>query len=159
MGVRITAGLADVGAVVAALPAFAGREASVDIADEGSEGTDSSPELLQALVSALPWWPENTELGIAFQETYLTLVALQGRVIVRTRYPAVLTENVVEPLDPTQLGWRAVGGRNIQLIGSTMTETDFGNFLKILDLTVRQSLGERRLTGFIYSVKQPALRS
>lgn len=145
--------------MVAALPALVGRETSVDIVDEGTEGTDSSPELLQALVSALPWWPENTELGIAFQETYLTLVALQGRVVVRTRYPAVLTESIVEPLDPTQMGWRAVGDRNIQLIGSTMTEVEFGNFLKILDLTVRQSLGEHRLTGFIYSVRQPALRS
>ncbi|MBO0607413.1 hypothetical protein [Myceligenerans salitolerans] len=144
---------------MAALPALVGRETSVDIVDEGTEGTDSSPELLQALVSALPWWPENTELGIAFQETYLTLVALQGRVVVRTRYPAVLTESIVEPLDPTQMGWRAVGDRNIQLIGSTMTEVEFGNFLKILDLTVRQSLGEHRLTGFIYSVRQPALRS
>lgn len=145
--------------MVAALPALVGREASVDIVDSDSEGTDSSPELLQALVSALPWWPENTELGIAFQETYLTLVALQGRVIVRTRYPAVLTENVADPVDPIQMGWRPVGDRNIQLIGSTMTEVEFGNFLQILDLTVRQSLGENRLTGFIYSVKQPALRS
>jgi hypothetical protein len=145
--------------VVAALPALVGRETSVDIADEGGEGTNSSPELLQALVSALPWWPENTELGIAFQETYLTLVALQGRVVVRTRFPAVLTERLADPVDPTQMGWRPVGDRNIQLIGSTMTETEFGNFLKILDLTVRQSLGENLLTGFIYSVKQPALRS
>ncbi|MBL0886497.1 hypothetical protein [Myceligenerans indicum] len=143
---------------MAALPALVGREASVDIVDEDSEGTDSSLELLQALVSALPWWPENTELGIAFQETYLTVVALQGRVIVRTRYPAVLTENIAEPIDPGQMGWRTVGDRNIQLIGSTMTETEFGNFLKILDLTVRQSLGEHRLTGFIYTVKKPALR-
>ncbi|GAB4084972.1 hypothetical protein GCM10028784_16020 [Myceligenerans cantabricum] len=142
--------------MVAALPAFIGREASVDIVEGDKEGTESSLELLQAIVSALPWWPENTELGIAFQETYLTLVALQGRIVVRTRYPAVLTDDVVEPVDPGQVGWRPVGDRHIQLIGSTMTETEFGNFLRILDLTVRQSLGEYRLTGFVYAVKQPA---
>lgn len=142
---------------MAALPALVGRDASVDIAEGGREGTDSSLELLHALVSALPWWPENTELGIAFEETYLTLVALQGRIVVRTRYPAVLTEAIAEPVDPAQFGWRAVGDRQIQLIGSTLTETDYGDFLRTLDLTVRQALGERRLTGFIYSIGQPAV--
>ncbi|GAA1872625.1 hypothetical protein [Myceligenerans crystallogenes] len=141
---------------MAALPALVGRDASVDIAEGDREGTDSSLELLHALVSALPWWPENTELGIAFEETYLTLVALQGRIVVRTRYPAMLTEAVPDPVDPAQVGWRQVGDRQIQLIGSTLTETDYGDFLRTLDLTVRQSLGERRLTGFIYSTTEPA---
>lgn len=142
---------------MAALPALVGRDASVDIVEGDQEGTDSSVELLHALVSALPWWPENTELGIAFQETYLTLVALQGRIVVRTRYPAVLTESLADPVDPTQVGWRPVGGRNIQLIGSTLTETEYGDFLRSLDLTIRGSLGERRLTGFVYTLRRPAV--
>ncbi|WP_125775226.1 hypothetical protein [Antribacter gilvus] len=125
--------------------------------EDGREGTASTAPLLSALVHALPWWPQDAaELGIAFEDSYLTMRALQGRLVVRTKFPAVRTSRAAEPLDPLQLGWRWSGRTHIQLLGSTRTEAELSHFSDVLDVTVRRSLGEDRLTGFMYGAPEAA---
>lgn len=151
VALRIAAGIDEVGSVVRALPAMVGRDVSVDIADGDVEGTACSVPLLSSLVAALTWWPDSQfELGVAFEDSYLTVRAMQGRLLVRTRYPAVRTTWVTEPVDPGQLGWRRSGERHIQLLGSSMTESELAHLANVLDVSVRRVLGEERVTGFVF---------
>lgn len=139
------------GPVVRALPALVGCDVTVDITDGDREGVDCTPLLLSSLVTALLWWPDDrSELGVAFEETYLTVRAMQGRLLVRTRYPAVRSASAPDPLDPGYLGWRWSGDRHIRLLGSALTETDLGQLAHLLDQSVRRVLGEHRVTGFVF---------